>query len=120
MTTWSTSCGTSPRHVLPPNPLGDADEETASHRDDEADRAPAIWAKRQDAQPVGERHDRTEQQEGTDEVAVETTAAGCVDEARGASHLKRRRPQDRGSERAHDQARDGHNQGASPEHETPD
>src|SRR6266704_332356 len=77
-TNMSTSCGTSPRDVLPPNPLRDAAEETASHRHDEADGAPAICAKRQDAQPVGERHDRSKQKEGTREVAVETTAAGCV------------------------------------------
>src|SRR5207245_6058577 len=95
MTTCSTSCGTSPRDVLPPNPLRHAAEETASHRHDEADRAPTIGPKRQDAQPVGERHDGAEQKEGTSEVAVEATTACCVDDARRARHRKRRRPQDR-------------------------
>src|SRR2546422_8169794 len=95
MTTCSTSCGTSPRDVLPPNPLRHAAEETASHRHDEADRAPATWAERQDAQAIGERHDGAEQKEGTSEVAVEVTTACCVNEARRARHRKRRRPQDR-------------------------
>src|SRR6059036_677304 len=118
MPTWSTSCGTSPRDVLPPNPLRDAGEETTSHRHDEADRAPTIWPERQDAQPVGERHDRSKQKEGTSEVAVETTAAGCVDDARCARHRERRRPQYGAPDRADDIAGDERDQGESPEHET--
>src|SRR5260370_36964578 len=93
MTTCSTSCGTSPRHKLPPTPLRDEEQETTSQRHDEADRAPATWAERQDAQPVGERHDGTEQKEGTSEVTVEATTAGPVDNARRACHRERRRPQ---------------------------
>src|SRR5713101_987091 len=120
MTTCSTSCGTSPRHVLPPNPLRDAAEETASHRHDEADRAPATWAERQDAQPVGERHDGTKQKEGTGEVTVETATAGRVGDARCARHRERRRPQDGAPDRADEVARDEHDQGQLPQYETPD
>src|SRR6266496_2142932 len=69
MPTCSTSCGTSPRDVLPPNPLGSEEEETRTHSHHEADRAPTAWSERHDAQSVGERHDRTEQEEGTAEVA---------------------------------------------------
>src|SRR5712692_9758603 len=93
MRTCSTSCGTSPRDVLPPNPLRHAAEETASHRHHEADRAPTSWPERQDAQPVRERHDRTEQKEGTGEVTVEATTAGRVGDTRGARRRERRRPQ---------------------------
>src|SRR5437899_10683656 len=106
MTTCSTSCGTSPRDVLPPNPLRHAAEETASHRHDEADRAPTIGPKRQDAQPVGERHDGAEQKERTGEVTVKTATAGRVGDACRASHRERRCPQDRAYGRPDDDASD--------------
>src|SRR6266849_5148271 len=117
MTTCSTSCGTSPRHKLPPTPLRDEEQETTSQRQDEADRAPATWPERQDAQPVGERHDGTEQKEGTREVTVEATTAGRVDNARRARHRERRRPQHGVPDSAAEGASDEHDQGQLPEDE---
>src|SRR5881296_2446440 len=106
MTTCSTSCGTSPRDVFPPNPLRDAAEEIASHCHDEADRAPATWAERQYAQSVGERHHGTKQKERTGQVTVETATAGRVGNARCARHRERRGPQDGAPERADEVAGD--------------
>jgi len=117
MTTCSTSCGTSPRDVLPPTPLRDEEEETTSHRHDEADRAPSTWAEWQDAQPVGERDDGTEQKEGTSEVTVEATTAGRVGDARRARHRERGRPQYGVPESADEGAGYEHNQGQQPEYE---
>src|SRR5437867_6602536 len=106
MTACLSPCGTSPRDVPPPNPLRDAAEETASQSDHKADRAPATRAERQDAQAVGERHQGTEQQEGTGEVTVEAATAGRVGDACGASHRERSRPQDGAPDRADEVAGD--------------
>src|SRR6266545_3887453 len=111
MTTCSTPCGTSPRDVLPPTPLRDEEEETTSNRHHEADRAPPTWPERQNAQPVGERDDGTEQKEGTREVTVEATTAGRVGDTRGARHRERRRPQYRVPDIAEERPSYEHDQG---------
>src|SRR5712691_9381019 len=120
MTTCSPSCGTSPRDVLPPNPLRDADENTASHRDNEANRPPTTWPERQDAQSIRERHYGTKKKKGTGEVTVETATAGRVGNTRCARHRERRGPQDGAPEWADEVAgdEDGHRQ--LPEYESPD
>src|SRR5712691_644738 len=117
MTTYSTSCGTSPRDVLAPNPLRDEEQEATSHRHHEADHAPAIWPERQDAQPVGERDDCPEQKEGTSEVTVEATTAGRIDDARRARHRERGRPQYAVPDSADEGAGYEHDQGQQPEYE---